>query len=317
MQEAEREHLIANAPSHVSGPRWHRPLRRLAIALAAISIALACALALGAGPEDSDPPKPLPPGIHVPTYTPGVLPFKQGDELVYQASWVGIPAANARIRIARDPEAPELWSAQVWIFTNPLTDKLYRMRDYMREDFAPDSLQPSTMLIRQHEGRRWSNYDVTFDRRRELVTMVKQGPRGTSTQRFRSANPFGMVTGALMALTQPLEVGRTLSLDAFSGTTRYVFDLTVTGRDRITTPLGTFDAFRVVPSIEYLSGGTVNDKAQNTVLWVSADNRRLPLRIQSAVFIGYVQADLVNVIDGSHPKPAAVATPHGAVQTDG
>jgi len=35
----------------------------------------------------------------------------------------------------------------------------------------------------------------------------------------------------------------------------------------------------------------------DTTLWVSADARRLPLRIESAVFIGSVRIDLVKVID--------------------
>jgi len=85
----------------------------------------------------------------------------------------------------------------------------------------------------------------------------------------------------------------------------------VVGRDRISTPLGNFDAFRVVPSVAYLSDGKLKEKAHNTVLWVSADARHLPLRIESAVFIGSVRIDLVKILEAPHPG-APPPAPRGA-----
>jgi hypothetical protein len=108
----------------------------------------------------------------------------------------------------------------------------------------------------------------------------------------------------MMALSQPLKVGDSLSFDAFSGTTRYVFQLKVVRRERIGTPLGEFDTFRIEPSITYLSDGKINDSVHDTSLWVSADARRLPLRIESAVFIGSVRIELVKVIDDAAAQSA-------------
>lgn len=294
-----------------------RPGTALALCAAALMMAAAWA---GAGPPPAqsgarsrggDPayvrvlPKPLPDGIRIPDYSPGPLPFRPGEQLIYQASWIGIPAASGKIVLRPDYADPALWSAEIWINTNRLTDKLYRMRDYLREEFSAGSLKPDRLYIRQHEGRRRDVFNVTFDRRKHIVTLVKHGPRGVQTRQFLSDNPSGPVSGALMALTQPLEVGDSFSFDAFSGTTRYVFDLTVAGRERISTPLGDFDAFRIVPSVAYLSGGKISDEAHDTTLWVSADARRLPLRIESAVFIGSVRIDLVKVIDAGAAAESA------------
>ncbi|MGH7913273.1 MAG: DUF3108 domain-containing protein, partial [Candidatus Binataceae bacterium] len=57
--------------------------------------------------------------------------------------------------------------------------------------------------------------------------------------------------------------------------------------------------------VTYVSDGKVNDKVHDTTLWVSADARRLPLRIESAVFIGSIRIDLVKVIDGAATQAAA------------
>jgi len=252
------------------------------------------------------PARPLPDGVRVPVYSPGPMPFHPGQQLIYQASWIGIPAASGRVALHADHGDPGLLSAEIWISTNRLTDKLYRMRDYLREDFTAASLKPTEMNIRQNEGRRHDTFKVTFDHRDHVVTLIKHGPRGQETHKFISYNPSGPVSGAMMALSQPLEIGDSLSFDSFSGTTRYVFKLDVVGRQRIDTPLGEFDAFRIVPSVTYLSEGKINDEVQDTTLWVSADARRLPLRIESAVFIGTVRIDLVKVIgDASAPAQAA------------
>jgi hypothetical protein len=247
------------------------------------------------------PVRPLPDGVQVPSYSPGPMPFHPGEELTYQASWIGIPAAGGRVVLRRDD--PALLSAEIWVSTNLLTDKLYKMRDYLREDFTAASLKPTEMNILQNEGRRHDVFHVTFDHHDHVVTLLKHGPRGQQTRKFLSYNPSGPVSGAMMALSQPLEPGDSLSFDAFSGTTRYVFELKVIRRERIGTPLGEFDAFRIVPSITYLSDGKINDKVHDATLWVSADARRLPLRVESAVFIGSIRIDLVKVVD--HPAARA------------
>jgi hypothetical protein len=249
--------------------------------------------------------RPLPDGVRVPSYSPGPMPYHPGQQLIYQASWIGIPAAGGKVVLNPNYDDPKLLSAEIWISTNRLTDKLYRMRDYLREDFTANSLKPAEINIRQNEGRRHDTFKVTFDQRDHVVTLVKHGPRGQQTRKFLSYNPSGPVSGAMMALSQPLEAGDSLSFDSFSGTTRYVFELKVVRRERIGTPLGEFDAFRIVPSVTYLSDGKINDEVHDTTLWVSADARRLPLRIESAVFIGSVRIDLVKVIDAAPTQAAA------------
>lgn len=273
----------------------------------ACAVLIAGATALAAASPAHHPslkPRPLPEGIQIPDYSPGRIPFERGEQLVYEASWVGIPAAGAKVLLQGDQNDPALMSAEIWIRTNRLVDLFYRMRDYLRETFGAKSLKPDQLYIRQNEGHRHDIFNVTFNHHDRVVSLVEHGPRGVKKREFLSKHPSGPVSAAMMALSQPIKVGDSFRFDTFSGTTRYVFNLHVVGRDRIRTPLGDFDAFRIIPSITYLSGGTVNDKVHNTVLWVSADARRLPLRIESAVFIGSVRIDLVKVIDGAPAQSA-------------
>ncbi len=257
----------------------------------------------------ADAPASLPDGLVIPSYAAGPMPLHPGEQLVFRASWIGIPAAEARIVVSGDKKDPRMWKGEVWVRTSPGVDLLYKLRDYVHEEFSRASLAPQTIYINQSENRRNSEYQLSFDRGARLVTAVKRNKRGSATSRFAADNPFGPVSGAIMALSQPLTAGQKLRFDVFSARSRYVIDFTVAGRERISTALGDFDALRVVPAIVYMSDTGERKTARATTLWVSADQRHLPLRIEVTAFVGKLRADLIQVGNAPSPRVRPGATP--------
>jgi hypothetical protein len=242
-------------------------------------------------------PKTLPEGVaEPPVYKMTAPPFHDGQRLVFQASWVGIPVATARIEVHSKGKDPALWSAEAWVETNQFADVLFKMRDYVTEDFDHRSLISRKLYIRQSENKRHNDFKADFDRSAGLVTLVKHNRKGEQVKRFISTNPWGPLSGAMLALSLPMTLGNHYAIDVFTGSTRYIFNFKVEAREKITTQLGTFDAFRLIPAVDYESdNGKLSDSATAIVIWVSADDRRLPLRAQSQAFIGTVRADLIQV----------------------
>jgi len=257
----------------------------------------------------ADAPASLPDGLVIPSYAAGPMPLHPGEQLVFRASWIGIPAAEARIVVSGDEKDPRMWKGEVWVRTSPGVDLLYKLRDYLHEEFSRASLAPHAMYIKQSENRRNSEYQLSFDRSARLVTAVKRNKKVSATSRFAADNPFGPVSGAIMALSQPLRVGQKLRFDVFSARNRYVIDFTVAGRERISTPLGDFDALRIMPAIAYISDSSARQTARETTLWVSADKRHLPLRIETTAFVGKLRADLIQVGNAPSPRASPEATP--------
>jgi hypothetical protein len=66
--------------------------------------------------------------VKVPSYTPGFFPFHDGERLVYEASWLGIPAARGWFELRRNKKDPSLWNVEAWIKTNKVVDLVFRMR---------------------------------------------------------------------------------------------------------------------------------------------------------------------------------------------
>jgi uncharacterized protein DUF3108 len=258
-------------------------------------------IAIAAGKSaPAEAPSALPDGLVIPSYTPGTIPLHPGEQLVFRASWLGLPAGEARIVLNGDSKDPRMWDGEIWVRTSPGVDLLYKLRDYLRDRFSRATLATRDISITHHENKRSSEYRLDFDRRARLVTAVKRNKKGTATSRFRADHPSGPFSGAMMALSQPLTVGQKLTFDVFSARTRYVIEFTVAGRERISTPLGDFDALRIATAIPYLSDSDARKTAHETTLWVSAD-RHLPLRIEATAFVGKLRADLVQI---GAPPPA-------------
>jgi hypothetical protein len=320
MQDIARNHTAGLRRAHM------RPKALLGVALVALMLAIGAVAPVSAESPDSSAsdqpahphkhrhlptpaptPMALPPDIQakLPAYKAGTMPFHDGEQLIYQASWVGIPAAQARLEFHKQPnKSPQRWLGEIWVETNSFADLFYKMRDYAKESMAADTLHSSGIYIVQHEKSRLNYYDVTMDRPAQLVTMTKKNKKGTQSKEFISSDPWGPISGAVMALTQDFAPGKTYALDVFSGSQRYVFAFVVDRREKIHLDLGDFDAWKIVPDVWYLSDGTIRTEARSTVLWISADERHLPLRIQAQAYIGYVRADLIS-IDGKGPVQAA------------
>jgi uncharacterized protein DUF3108 len=254
-------------------------------------------------------PIPLPSDLTIPRYSPGPAPFRSGETLVYEASWLGIPAAQARVVLEQNGAGGRSWTGRLWLRSSTTVDLLYRMRDYVYEDFKRDDLRPSELHIQQHEKQRRDEWSVRFDDREHLVTSFRRNAQGrTWVRKFTGGEPWGPFSGAMLALSLPLSVGETYTFDVFSGGNRYVLAFNVDRHESITTSLGTMEALRVIPSVVWLSEGKFRDQVSQSVLWISDDERHLPLRIEASAFVGSIRVDLAQVLNAPRPNTRAAGT---------
>jgi Protein of unknown function (DUF3108) len=281
----------------------------LAIICSALGAVNAAGEATAADAAPHPAPIPLPPDLAIPHYYPGPAPFRSGETLVYDASWLGIPAAEARVVLLKNGVDGQSWTGKLWLRSSTAVDLLYRMRDYIYEDFNRDDLRPREIHILQREKQRHDEWSVRFDDREHLVTSAKRNGQGrTWLREFSGGEPWGPFSGAMLALSLPLNVGDKYTFDVFSGGNRYVLAFKVERLEPITTPWGPLRALRIIPSVVWLSEGKFRNQVSQAVLWVSDDARHLPLRIEAAAFVGNIRVDLVRVLNAPQPTTGAPVT---------
>ena len=69
----------------------------------------------------------------------------------------------------------------------------------------------------------------------------------------------------------------------------------VVRRETIRVPAGTFDTFLIEPDLSHVGGVFEKSPDAKIQLWVSADSRRLPVRLKSKVIVGSFSGELVSM----------------------
>jgi hypothetical protein len=236
---------------------------------------------------------PLPAGIKTPAYAPGHIPFHPGQALLYKVTWEQLPVAFARISLRDDPRHKQEWLGEASVRTNKLVDVFYKLRAYLRDEFPVQSLASDEVYIHHNENGRVTDYSVTFDRGDGIVETTRRKHDHTEVKRFISRHPLGPIAASLLAISQPIKTGESMTLDVFAATERYVVQFRVAGRGQIHLGADDISAFRVIPTILYVSNPKNHYKVRQAVVWISADERHVPLRIEADTFVGRIDIDLV------------------------
>ncbi|MBU1698178.1 MAG: DUF3108 domain-containing protein, partial [Proteobacteria bacterium] len=91
------------------------------------------------------------------------------------------------------------------------------------------------------------------------------------------------------------ETDENLSFPVTDGKKYFMQKGKVLGKEKITLPSGTFDTYVLVPQVNHFSGVFKKSENPTIKLWITADDRKIPVRIKVKVFIGSVIFDLVSV----------------------
>jgi hypothetical protein len=109
------------------------------------------------------------------------------------------------------------------------------------------------------------------------------------------------VLGALYYVrTLPLEVGASIPVPAHDNKKSYPLVINVLAAERIDTPVGRFDCLVVEPKLQ--SDGLFR-RSGSLKVWLTDDEERLPVMMQSAVKVGAISAILVELKRGDRSGP--------------
>jgi len=157
----------------------------------------------------------------------------------------------------------------------------------------PRSLRPSRYVEDAVENGVRKTIEVDFRSKDHSVKVsYKVGDHAEQAQ-FRYANDGLDSAGATYLIRQlPLHLGGTICFDAFAVRKLWRVHGKVEGTERVTLPLGDFDAW-------HLSGTAVrlDDPRHRRELhaWISDDPRRLPLAVMGIMDWGTIRATLIEV----------------------
>ena len=183
-----------------------------------------------------------------------VMPFADGERLVYEVSLLGITAGSAELRVEGGDDGE--WRLHATGRTVGATDSIFGIRQSASCTVQGEALKPEVCLFtsRQRKGmkRREVRYDPATGDVRERV--LEDGKRSDKTRNFGDEGVQEAVSGDLPAAQRFPAEGETMSFRAIRKGKAITVEAEALGTERVVTPAGSFEA-RVVESAHHHEGG--------------------------------------------------------------
>ncbi|WP_461209036.1 DUF3108 domain-containing protein [Desulfocurvus sp. DL9XJH121] len=239
----------------------------------------------------------------------GDLPFCPGETLTYSLRWQAIPAGEAVLRVL-PPEDLDGVPAQHFRLTatsNAFVDAFYKVRDVV-DAYTDRNVERSLLYVkRQREGSYHRDITVNFlwDKGRAQYSNLVNGPKEPIVILPGTMDPLSVFYAfRAMPVAEGVRVMRPVS----DGVKCVIGEAAVLSRQEIEVPAGRFDTFLVEPDLAHVGGVFKKSKDAKLRVWVTADERHIPVKVASKVVVGHFYALLVGL---DHPADCARHGPGG------
>jgi hypothetical protein len=241
------------------------------------------------------PTVPLPAPEKVPVYQPKFYPFDGGERAVYKASWNGIPVATAVIATTSQfIGGKKFYNVRVDAKTSPILDLFWKMRDTITSTIEAKPLAPTRFTFSQRENLKVIDTEAKFDRTAKKWSVHRDERTEVKKYEFdQPPNTIDPITAVYLARSQDFKVGEHLYFNIFGGKYRYLLDLEVERREKVHIASGSIDAFKIVPRIKNLMKDGYAERVNEGSVWISADERRIPVMLSSRIFVGSIYIERI------------------------
>ena len=227
-----------------------------------------------------------------------VMPFAPGERLVFELRWAVIPAGKAVLEVMpmKTIDGSKAYHFRMTAKSNAFVDLFFKVRDRIDSYVAEDMSHSIHYRHKQREGEAAKNIKVHFD-------------WDTSTARYfegnKTRNPIDIAPGTFDPLSvfyysrlADFETNGIIQCPVSDGKKCITGMAKIIRKETVEVPGGTFEAFLMEPVLKEIGGVFKKSKNAKIQLWVTADERRLPVKIASKVSVGSFVGELMAIENG-------------------
>ncbi|HEY5974649.1 MAG TPA: DUF3108 domain-containing protein [Geobacteraceae bacterium] len=226
--------------------------------------------------------------------TPAQASFTVPERLVFDISWSGIVAGTAIQEVSRDGDGVRIVStarSADWLSVFFTVDD--RIEAVMGKGEGGKLFGlPKSFREKIREGPSRYHKDITFDHVRQTATIFdhrEKNPDRKTTSLPITPITYDSLSCFYYARLQKLEPGGVFYIDIFDGKRLHTTEVRVLRRETLTTNLGVFKTVVIMPVLETKG---IFSKNGELFIWLTDDERRIPVLMKSKVKIGSVTATL-------------------------
>mgnify|MGYP006273832649 FL=1 len=224
-------------------------------------------------------------------------PFCPGERLEYRLFWEAVPGGAAVFEILpfKLVNGRPSWHFRVEVRSSFLGSLFHKVRTEAHAYLALDLNHSLAYELHRQEGRHRESYTLVFDWQALTATRISSDiairpkPLPVAEGTF---DPWGVFT-AFRSRPEKASRGDVLRTPVSDGEKLVMAELAFYGTEQVQVPAGEFTARLLIPDLKDVA--TVFSLRPGTKLrvWVSDDNRRIPVRFAGKAMIGTYSAELV------------------------
>jgi hypothetical protein len=202
--------------------------------------------------------------------------------------------AHAEVRAAPvTVSGKKFYEVKVFASTWKYLELIFKMRDTIESVFDPENARPHNFIFRQRENRKVIDTQARFDAHKMKWRVLRQ--RGAKVRQYEFGSPHTLdpISAVYLARSAEFSVGDRIEMEVFGGRSRYLVSLDIEEREPISAMGKTVEAYRIVPKVVNLTRAGYAGRMRQATVWISADEKRTPLKMVSQVFIGNVSIEMV------------------------
>lgn len=229
-------------------------------------------------------------------------PFYPGERLTFMVTWGAIPVGEGVLEVMPPSEVNGL-EARHFVMTtrtNAFADVFYRVRDRM-EGFTDREMTRSLLYTKTSGGKSKRDVVVAYDWNEMRSRYFNRGEEHASVSLLPgSFDPLSMFFAFRFF---DIDVGKELAIPVSDGKKTITGRAVVIERGVINVRGVDYETFLVRVDMGDVDGVFKKSRDADLFVWVTTDDRRMPVRMRSSVAVGSFTVDLVHDQPGHHCIP--------------
>jgi len=237
----------------------------------------------GLGGWTNDPDQP--PAGELPAVKPGKAPFRVGERFSFSVEYGFVTAGEATMSVtAIDTiRGHASYCLRTSATTNEIFSAFYKVDDRVESHMDVERFFSRHFMKRLREGDHKKDMEVYFEQEKMLARYVNGDSLATLPETQDVLSAFFYLR------TQELKVGATFSFPCHDNKKNYPLEIKVLRKEKVIVPAGRFECFVIEPKLK--TGGLMRKEAK-MLIWVTADERKMPVLMETRLKIGSIAAKL-------------------------
>jgi hypothetical protein len=219
------------------------------------------------------------------------MPFQPGEKLYFRVYWTVVQAGEFTLEVLpmENLDNKPVYHFVMTAATFPFIDLFYKVRDRV-ESYTDQDMSHALLYKEKKEGKRSKKVSITYDWEKLQAQYIEDGKKRKSVALQPGAfDPLSIFYFFRMQdLKENLEITRPVS----DGKDCIMGKAYVIKKEKVKVAGGLFDTYLVEPQMEQIGGVFQKSPGAKLQIWVTADERRIPVKIKSQVAVGSFSAEL-------------------------